>query len=255
MSYNHTIISSPDDKQNKKQKTLHTPDNIIDLTYDEVIIPLSLIKRDNKVFYSYDPRGVPYEDYLPLNYCNDCRCPKPYCANIMFTDMVYNHVMHLVLKNGSESYEDTDSICEEVSDVYTNLIHSKMMWNNIPFESCDKGTYLRLPACMAPNELVTKIEVDLNKQKEEDANLAWASTLEIEIDGIPKVTNHQASVVDKSVRMPLDNSSLTLENSIKSMSSKTRARMGVFDRLHPPDVGERFKRIREIVRRSSTTKK
>ena len=57
---------------------------IVDLTGNEVE-PLFLIKNKNPLFYSYDPRGESKTicKSNPMFYCQYCRCPAQYCADLV----------------------------------------------------------------------------------------------------------------------------------------------------------------------------
>lgn len=238
-------VNKDNNKQYKKQKVETSPNTTIDLTQDVVVFPLSIIKRDNPTFYSYDPRGVGFADYLPINYCDGCRCPIQYCANTVFTNMLYKHVMCIIHKQGYEDFDEDSDITEEISSVYTSMVHNKMLWNNISFNSCDTEAYVRLPTCMQPYQLLQKIQGRIEVEKEADADEVWSSSLDLSVDELAKVfvptghPNEPVTLLDSD-----EEESVDLEDKYKLR----KERREYLDRLSPPDVSERFKRIREMTR-------
>ena len=71
-----------------------------------------------------------------------------------------------------QDYSDEDDVTAEFSEVYTSLIHSKMVWNNIGFEGVVLSDEIRLPRCVIRGSLRRLIK-DVKAVIEEVAGDAW----------------------------------------------------------------------------------
>jgi hypothetical protein len=63
-------------------------------------LSLQEIKKNNTLFYTYDPRGNKTKP-LPKGYCSSCLCPQIYCAETIFGNMTEHHALTKVCCSGS----------------------------------------------------------------------------------------------------------------------------------------------------------
>ena len=133
-------------------KQSYTNNNIIDLT-GSVHPSMSQIRSTNKLYFTYDPRGqlIKHEDVAL--FCEDCRCPKEYCAEKVFGELCYNQVEHLVGKLGFEVIDTQLMVIQYFKRSYTEMVHHKMMVNKIPFRNYNVQRYVHVPECMRLNSL------------------------------------------------------------------------------------------------------
>ena len=117
---------------------------IVDLTKPP---SLSTIRTKNKLFVSYDPRGLK-GSALPIDYCKDCHCPTPYCSDLVFGKSCYRHVEIMVAKNGFEDYKKEGDVLWEYMNHLNDQVHVKMIQNNISYGNYCLTTDYDLPECM-----------------------------------------------------------------------------------------------------------
>ena len=85
--------------------------------------------------FSYDPRRVPQHSALPIGFCKHCRCPQPYCANIVLATDVYEELFFLLYLNTYKSVEDSSprGLKMLFAYYYKRAVHAKMCCNEIHF--------------------------------------------------------------------------------------------------------------------------
>jgi hypothetical protein len=83
------------------------PVEIIDLTQPSSI---ETIRKENRLYFSYDPRGIENDDHLPEDYCLMCRCPNQYCAEKMFGKYLYKLMEKQISRMGFEYYDKEKDI-------------------------------------------------------------------------------------------------------------------------------------------------
>ena len=93
---------------------------IVDLTKNEVE-PLFLIRNKNPLFYSYDPRGESKTicKSNPMIYCQYCRCPAQYCADLVIGCLSAKHSLYKMNDDNIQDYSDEDDVTAVFLEVYT----------------------------------------------------------------------------------------------------------------------------------------
>ena len=88
--------------------------------------PLYWLRNRHGLYWSYNPRGN--EDVTEdFRYCQFCKCPSHYCAEVMYGDICANHTEYLRVEMGSlVTVYDFYLRCA-FTRTYTNLVHTKMM--------------------------------------------------------------------------------------------------------------------------------
>ena len=147
---------------------------VVDLSKDDINLPFFAIKNKNPLFFSYDPRGNhKYSDIGEENLCcRDCNCPIIYCADKVFGQVAAKRAMTIMRKDDIQNYDDEDSVGTEFVSVYTSLLTSKMIFNNISFDGYDPDAPIRLPGCILRGSLRRLCEA-VETEKERDADDAW----------------------------------------------------------------------------------
>ena len=141
--------------------------------------PLNLIKNTHSLFFAYDPRGYKKKN-LPNGYCRACRCPKNYCAEVVYGKICAARVEMLINEKGTLNV-DEDEIVEMFEEVYSINIYAQLMRNSLKFE---KELKMNIPRCMrmqSMKRLVKKIE----KLNVEDDGLTWED-YDMTVDEIDK---------------------------------------------------------------------
>ena len=87
--------------RNKKESKKFKPIVIIDLTEP---LAIKTIRKDNDLYFTYDPRGVSINN-IPVDYCKYCCCPEPYCAEKMSGRYWYEYMERLVGWMGFKYYK------------------------------------------------------------------------------------------------------------------------------------------------------
>jgi hypothetical protein len=133
------------------------------------------IRSSNILFFSYDPRGVYRTMSLPVNYCTQCRCPEPYCADIVIGREVHEELFFfLIFLNTYKSIEDASPRGIKIlfTYYYKRAVHAKMRTNNIHFPmGFNLSKCFRIPTCVQNNSLKTLIDlvVDTTRIDEEES--------------------------------------------------------------------------------------
>ena len=126
------------DKTNDKEKEKNInqyASHIVDLTmidekYDLPGTPtLFKVRHMNRVWFDYNPSGYNSGEDLPLDYCLKCRCPKEYCADIVFGyDCVEYTNSEVLMKKGREGMT-LEGITKVFKKNYVEMVFSKMVVN------------------------------------------------------------------------------------------------------------------------------
>ena len=143
---------TPDVSQKKLRtsKLLHI-DSLQDSMLDHPV-PYQSIKDMNRLFFSYDPRGIKFDEKLPQKYCPDCRCPSQYCSNIVMAKEVEEHVRFLVNDDRScrcghpLTYMSLECT---VKKAYSHQVNHRMLNNGIKYvEGFNPYQGHTIPKCM-----------------------------------------------------------------------------------------------------------
>ena len=117
--------------------------------------PLSLIRAQNKLYFSYDPRGYP-TDPLPQDFCKHCRCPNIYCAEVVFGHISIDHAQTLAYTSGPHSTLDCVDMKEMFDRAYTKLVFAKLGFNGFVLTVSETQTSykaLKIPRCVKKQSL------------------------------------------------------------------------------------------------------
>ena len=131
-------------RPHKRSKQDCRPKVIIDLTTPA---PLSSIRQQNQVFFSYDPRGVSVNN-IPADYCHDCRCPAPYCADIVFGIHCNQAMERLIGRMGFNYHRREKDILWDYHSHYVNTLEMKLSFNNIRVGNFSFDRDAELPMCV-----------------------------------------------------------------------------------------------------------
>ena len=144
-------------------------------------LPFSLIKQQNKLYFSYNPRGYPI-DPLPNDYCKHCRCPINYRAEVVFGKTSMNFVETLAYTSGLHCTEERSDMKKIFDRAYTKLVFAKIRFNGFDLnveESETSWRALKIPRCVKKESMkkfLCKIEAnnypdfgsDWDEEKEEE---------------------------------------------------------------------------------------
>jgi hypothetical protein len=151
---NDTSASSPDSKG-----------DFIDLSHDsgEALLlpgaPFNWLRKRHELFWSYDPRGHEPKKDLDSRYCQHCRCPEHYCAQIMYGDVCTNHTRYMIVEMGGGQRLSEFFITNTFAKTYTQLVQCKMMENGVSFPGGFQfKENMDLPACLVKGSLEELIE-------------------------------------------------------------------------------------------------
>jgi hypothetical protein len=168
------------------------PIEIVDLTQPSSI---EMIRKENTLYFSYDPRGVENDDRLPEDYCVKCRCPNQYCAEKMFGKFLSNLMEKQIARMGFEYYEKENDILWDFSTHYVNLLEMKVCFNNIALGEYRLESHTILPMCIKEGSY-KKLLDDLMLWKHRDEEvMEFVNDDEIE-RGLPPLLKRQDSGSD-----------------------------------------------------------
>ena len=165
---------------------------VIDLTSD---LKIQDLRNTNTLFFSYDPRGKLVKHEESHLFCRDCRCPIEYCSEDVFGKMCYSYVQHLIAKLGFEEFKTELDVQKHYKRTFTELVHSKMKWNNITFHNHNEFRYVPIPDCMKRASFRGIID-DYLLWKESDVEVvSWGpdSVVEEEDDDLPPLLERSSS--------------------------------------------------------------
>ena len=141
---NDSDVTSPDSSR-----------NFVDLSQDrgETLLlpgaPFNWLRKRHELFWTFDPRGHEKEKDLDCRYCEHCRCPEHYCAQVMYGDVCTNHVVYLIVELGGDATLSELYITETFRQTYTRLVQCKMMENGVSFPGgFDFKESMDLPVCL-----------------------------------------------------------------------------------------------------------
>jgi hypothetical protein len=106
-----------------------------------------------------------------LTYCEDCRCPDEYCADIVFGEMTKNHSLTKAYAPGSRwKLEKREELTVCFEEAYTEAVFSKLRWNGFKLsakEEKESWRSISIPRCMKRNSLKEFIkQIKKNNRKE-----------------------------------------------------------------------------------------
>jgi hypothetical protein len=137
----------------RKRKEMKHKDNFVDLTVPVVWPTVSEIKKNNELFFTYNPLGCGVPNTSEFLYCEHCRCPLIYCNDVVFGPMCYRDVERLICKNGLQNEQDEREVKLFFRSVYHDLVKAKMLMNNSPLHLLIEYRYIRLPRCVKRGSL------------------------------------------------------------------------------------------------------
>ena len=181
-----------------KRTSVSKPIEIIDLTCPASI---ETIRKENNLYFTYDPRGVENDDDLPKDYCIECRCPTPYCAEKMFGKHLYKYMEILIGRMGFDYYKKEKDIHWDILSHYINMLEMKLCFNNIALGDWKLDNHTLLPMCIKQGSYRKLLDdVSLWKHREiEDAPVTTVMEFinDDEInDGLPPLLKRQDSGSD-----------------------------------------------------------
>ena len=137
--------------------------------------PFHVIKRNHRLFFSYDPRGVTKGTVLPEKHCSKCRCPELYCADIVLGGICVDHMNFLIFRNPSKPIKDKTEkgMIRQFRICYTEAVIAVMRTNGIDFKEGFKLTRtVRLPYCVLDGTLknyLKEIENEMESEESEES--------------------------------------------------------------------------------------
>ena len=135
---------------------------------------LESIKRNNKLYFSYDPRGYKTQP-LPKGYCEYCLCPLEYCAELVFGKMtISNALVRVYAPRTTYNTKEKRNMMEAFDDAYTEAVLCKLRWNGFEldaFEVKNSWRALRIPNCMRKRSL-RRFWRQVKENNEEEYNTA-----------------------------------------------------------------------------------
>jgi hypothetical protein len=124
-----------------------------------LVPPLYWMKHRHELYWTYNPRGRDASITVDSRYCPHCRCPNHYCAEVTFGDIIYNHVVYLIVELGDEASVFDFYIKHTFKWTYTRLVHAKMMENRVSFPGgFDFKKPIELPKCIVDGSLKTMLK-------------------------------------------------------------------------------------------------
>ena len=129
-----------------------------------------ILRNSHPLFFSYNPLGFIHDTngLVPDSFCPMCRCPKEYCCDTVFGSVTKTHVLQLNRREGLDNVENKD-IIHDFKRVYSNLVTSKLIWNNHSLKSIDYAKHCKIPSCVRRNSLVRMLE-KVKKERESEVN-------------------------------------------------------------------------------------
>jgi hypothetical protein len=185
-------------RPHKRSKKEHQTREIIDLT-----VPSSLlaIREQNKVYFSYDPRGVSI-DNVPDDYCQDCRCPKPYCADKVFGIHCNQYMERMIGRMGFDYYQRERDLLWDYHSHYVCMLEMKLSFNNIRVGNFSFDRDAELPSCVKQGSYKTFLDdLQLWKHGDSDSEARKIESVEFVDDedierGIPPLLKRKESDSD-----------------------------------------------------------
>jgi hypothetical protein len=134
-------VKSPPKKKTRKEKeeVVVELDAAIDLSQrnEESMMPgmpLAVIKKQNMLYFTYNPMGYDPNFILPRGYCRHCRSPTNYCAQSVFGENCKRQAEHIIynIRGGADTMDKDDAL-QVFEEIYTEAVHNKVMENEILF--------------------------------------------------------------------------------------------------------------------------
>ena len=154
-------------------KIKHTYDTeVIDLTIDDDTPSMEDIRRNNGLFFMYDPHGI-WANHSKPGYCSDCGCPQTYCGNIVFGRECMIRSEYILVKKRKCDVDKVD-VLNTLSRVYSEVVQAKAR-NNMISEEMVEESYdpCLLPNCIMKNtaSLLIKKVTDF---KDNNGSIIWS---------------------------------------------------------------------------------
>ena len=143
---------SPDVIHKKLKKTEPQIEHCLQDLEGLSALPFQTLKDRNRIFFSYDPRGMTLNKDLPQKYCAGCRCPAVYCSDIVMSKELEQHVRFLVNDDTScrQGHPLTVMSLEcTVKKAYSHQVNHRMLNNGIKYvEGFNPYQGHTIPTCM-----------------------------------------------------------------------------------------------------------
>ena len=192
-------ITSLDVKPPPKKKTKQTKeveeevvDAVVDLSqrYEGSMMPgtpLAVLKKQNMLYFTYNPMGYDPDFMLPRGYCRHCRSPNNYCAQLVFGENCKRQAEHIIynIRGGSDTM-DNDDVLQVYEEIYTEAVHNKAMENEILFhDEYDKDeAVLNVPRCVRRSSQ-KRLLLRFKSEEESAADALWNDMKEQEEMKVP----------------------------------------------------------------------
>ena len=230
-----------------KRSKIHSKEReIIDLT-----VPSSLeaIREQNQLYFSYDPRGVS-SVIIPEDYCMDCKCPVPYCADKVFGIHCNQYMERLVGRMGFHYHKREKDILWDYHSHYVCMLEMKLSFNNIRVGNFSFDRDAELPMCVKQGSYATFLnDLKLWKNGESDTEKETISIVEFVNDdditnGLPPLLKRQDTYSDDDES---DNHKVD-DDMVKSKDRRTLVEQA-------SDIGAAFKLMKSYVQKKRTDSK
>lgn len=145
---------------------------VIDLTDDDDIPLMADIRKNNELFFTYDPRGI-WSDRDKPDYCSECGCPKNYCANTVFGKECMIRSEYILIGKKKCNVDKMD-VLSTLSHVYSDAVQAKARTNMIVdiFEhECYES--LLLPNCIL-EETASVLIKKVTDYKDKNDSIVWS---------------------------------------------------------------------------------
>ena len=138
--------------------------NYFDLTNqsrEHALLPglsFNALKVRHELFFTYDPRGSKDADD---RYCRHCKCPKSYCCETVFGQVIKKQVLFFIEEIGGVSNDGVagDSTFYNYQKIFSEEVHHKMLTNGIAVETgYNFHKLIRIPECMFQGSIKELIE-------------------------------------------------------------------------------------------------
>lgn len=159
----------------KKEKKKTEEKVIIDMSGDDDNFdfgtPFDVLKKQNLLYFSYDPRGLTLRKKLPDSYCKGCRCPENYCADDILGSMSSDHALTMLNERGSLSDLDAGDFKACFKLAYSEAVENKMRWNSVKFDCTHSSSIsiISVPTCVRYGHMKQFIN-DMKAEKTRDEN-------------------------------------------------------------------------------------
>ena len=155
-------------------KIKHTYETeVIDLTDDDDTPSMEDIRRNNGLFFTYDPYGI-WANRSKPGYCSDCGCPQNYCGNLVFGRECMIRSEYILVKKRKCDVDKVD-VLNTLSRVYSEAVQAKARNNMISEERLGEDSYdaRLLPNCIMKNTASLLIK-KVTDYKDNNGSIIWS---------------------------------------------------------------------------------